>query len=1020
MIISLKWIFKVKLDEFGGVPKNKAWLVAQGYRQEEGIDFEELFTPVACIESIRIFLAYTAHKNMIVFQMDIKMAFLNRILKEAVYVSQPKVFVNQDHLNHVVRLKKALYGLKQAPRTWYDMLSKFLLSQNFFKGVVDLTLFTQEEGNDLILYTLDQCDVVDILMVGQSKLDEDPNGTLVDPTRYRGMLTDYGFHFNKNPLYSDLKSAIALSCNTMQHSRTKHITVRYHSIKEQVQNDVVELYFLKTNYQLADIFTKALFEELFTPVACIESIRIFLAYTAHKNMVVFYMNVKMAFLNGILKEEVYVSQLEVFVNQDHLNHVVRLKKALYGLKQAPHAWYDLLSKFLLSQKFVKGVVDPALFTQKEGNDLILYGLDQRDAVDIPMMGQSKLDEDLNGTLVDPTRYLGMVGSLMYLTASSTDLVFAVCMCARYQAKPTEKHLTALTDYGFHFNKIPLYSDSKSAIALSCNTVQHSRTKHIADHYHFIKEQVENEIVELYFVKTDYQLANIFTKTLARERFGFLINRLVLREKTQVRTQLDFQYIRYYGGIVHYANLDFTSLIWDEFEWQTVKRSSRPSKMSKLLYTRFTKLIIDYILSHNKSIAHRSDSKLHSSQDDQPITKLLSTTNGDYKFGMEVPDAMINDAIKKKAGYKYYMAKKVEIANVPNKLKKDVVPWKTRSLTIAKETVVDSYAEWGQKLKGPAVDNPSVQSLLDLRKGSKSNRLESLKQKKQAVVGEGSSATHNKYYDSSDIDSDATLYSLRDDDATRYGVFMHNKSSTTPNSTYLSLTVTSSSLDFIQTLLDETPANELMDFISHLVYTNAQTTSMVHNPEGNPKLTSYISGASEVPLGATKRKATWVDLLLKSDIDQNENLILGPSTVAIAKKLKAIIQKDELTIADIKGVGLERLKHHYQNDVKLEYYRSDDQEYEFSYADLSRLNLNVVEDMYLLQVQDKLYHLPLEFVKDFNNALLLFIRRVVFQNRVEDIQLGVESYQQTLNLTKPMMFFEGINQRIPFIMSGTHS
>ncbi|GJU60653.1 hypothetical protein Tco_1238419 [Tanacetum coccineum] len=178
------------------------------------------------------------------------------------------------------------------------------------------------------------------------------------------------------------------------------------------------------------------------------------------------------------------------------------------------------------------------------------------------------------------------------------------------------------------------------------------------------------------------------------------------------------------GIVYSANLDFASLIWDEFEWQTVKRSSRPSKMSKLLYTHFTKLIIDYLLSLNKSIPRRSDSKFHSSQDDHPITKLLKMTNSDYKFGMEVPDAMISDAIKKKAGYTYYMAKKVEgekakiidkpeeqhispikngrgkgfmcygdqVANVPNKLKKDAMPWKTISLTIAKEAVVEENAK----------------------------------------------------------------------------------------------------------------------------------------------------------------------------------------------------------------------------------------------------------------------------------------------------------------------------------------
>ncbi|GJV65752.1 retrovirus-related pol polyprotein from transposon TNT 1-94 [Tanacetum coccineum] len=115
-------------------------------------------------------------------EMDVKMAFLNRILKEEVYVSQPEGFVNQDHLNHVFRLKKALYGLKQAPRAWYDLLSKFLLSLKFVKGVVDLTLFTYKEGNDLTLYGLDQCDVVDIPMVGQSKLDPDPNRTLAKPT----------------------------------------------------------------------------------------------------------------------------------------------------------------------------------------------------------------------------------------------------------------------------------------------------------------------------------------------------------------------------------------------------------------------------------------------------------------------------------------------------------------------------------------------------------------------------------------------------------------------------------------------------------------------------------------------------------------------------------------------------------------------------------------------------------------------------------------------------------------------
>ncbi|GKA15227.1 retrovirus-related pol polyprotein from transposon TNT 1-94 [Tanacetum coccineum] len=149
MVITLKWIYKVKLDELGGILKNKARLVARGYRQEEGIDFEESFAPVARLEAIRIFLAFAAHMNMVVYQMDVKTAFLNGNLREEVYVSQPDGFVDPDNPNHVYKLKKALYGLKQAPRAWYDMLSSFLISQDFSKGSVDPTLFIRKEGNCL-------------------------------------------------------------------------------------------------------------------------------------------------------------------------------------------------------------------------------------------------------------------------------------------------------------------------------------------------------------------------------------------------------------------------------------------------------------------------------------------------------------------------------------------------------------------------------------------------------------------------------------------------------------------------------------------------------------------------------------------------------------------------------------------------------------------------------------------------------------------------------------------------------
>ncbi|GJW83918.1 retrovirus-related pol polyprotein from transposon TNT 1-94 [Tanacetum coccineum] len=151
MVITLKWIYKVKLNELGGILKNKARLVARGYRQEEGIDFEESFAPVAKLEAIRIFLAFVAHMNMIIYQMDVKTTFLNGIIREKFYVSQPDGFVYQDNPNHVYMLKNALYGLKEAPHAWYDLLSKFLLSQEFSKGTVDPTLFIRRQGKDLLL-----------------------------------------------------------------------------------------------------------------------------------------------------------------------------------------------------------------------------------------------------------------------------------------------------------------------------------------------------------------------------------------------------------------------------------------------------------------------------------------------------------------------------------------------------------------------------------------------------------------------------------------------------------------------------------------------------------------------------------------------------------------------------------------------------------------------------------------------------------------------------------------------------
>ncbi|GJV74665.1 retrovirus-related pol polyprotein from transposon TNT 1-94 [Tanacetum coccineum] len=436
-----------------------------GYAQKEGIDFEESFEPVAQLEAVRLFIAYAAHKSFTVYQMDVKTAFLYGPLKEEVYVNQPDGFVDPYHPDKVYRLKKALYGLKQAPRAWYDELSNFLVSNGFSKGSIDPTLFITKHGEDILL----------------------------------------------------------------------------------VQIYVDDIIFGSTNPKLSKRFGKLMHSKF--DMSMMGELKFFLGIQIHQ------------------------SPRGIFINQ-----------AKYA--------QEILKK---------------------------HGMTSCDSIGTPM-ATKHLDADLSGTPVDQTKYRSMVGALMYLTASRPDIVHATCYCARYQAKPTEKHLTAvkrifrylkdsinmglwypkdtgfeltafsdsdhagcldsrkstsggiqflggdklvswsskkqdctsmssaeaeyvslsaccaqvlwmrtqLTDYGFHFDKIPMYCDSKAAIAISCNPVQHSRTKHIDVRYHFIKEQVEKGIVELFFVGTEYQLADLFTKALSEDRFKYLVRRLGMR------------------------------------------------------------------------------------------------------------------------------------------------------------------------------------------------------------------------------------------------------------------------------------------------------------------------------------------------------------------------------------------------------------------------------------------------------------------------------------------------------------
>ncbi|KAJ9557260.1 hypothetical protein OSB04_011874 [Centaurea solstitialis] len=394
------WV-RAMQEELAEFKRNKARLVAKGYRQQEGIDYDETFAPVARIEAIRIFLAYAAHKNMTIYQMDVKCAFLNGVLQEEVYVEQPEGFVDPRYPSHVYVLDKALYGLKQAPRAWYETLTVYLTGACYKKGTIDPTLFLRRSGSDLIIVQIYVDDII--------------------------------FASTKPELCKEFE-------NTM-----------------------------KSQFKMS----------------------------------------MMGELTFFLGHQVRQRPDGIFINQSKYVH-------------------DLLKRFDFGGS---------------------------NSAATPMPKNFQLNADFSGKLVDQKNYRSIIGSLLYLTASRPDIVFSTGVCARFQCDPRESHLFAvkrilrylkgIPDYGLWYPKdygfelivytdsdhagcklnrkrtsgacqfledklrIPIYCESKSAIQITANPVQHSRTKHIDIRYHFIKDHVEKGNIELYFVESDLQLADFW-------------------------------------------------------------------------------------------------------------------------------------------------------------------------------------------------------------------------------------------------------------------------------------------------------------------------------------------------------------------------------------------------------------------------------------------------------------------------------------------------------------------------------
>nr|GEW47474.1 retrovirus-related Pol polyprotein from transposon TNT 1-94 [Tanacetum cinerariifolium] len=284
--IGTKWIYRNKKDERGIMVINKARLVAQVHTQEEGINYDEVFAPVARIKAIRLFLAYALFKDFVVYQMDVKSAFLYGRIEEEVYVCQPPRFEDLELSDRVYKVKKELYGLHQAPRAWYETLSTYLLDNRFhrvkrifryLKGQPKLGLwYPKDLLFDLEAYTdtdyagasLDRKSTTgaytDTDYAGASLDRKSTTGEYVAASNYYGQvlwiqnqILDYGYNFMNTKIFIDNESTICIVKNLVFHSKTKHIEIRHHFIRDSNEKKLIQMIKIHIDHNVADLLTKA-------------------------------------------------------------------------------------------------------------------------------------------------------------------------------------------------------------------------------------------------------------------------------------------------------------------------------------------------------------------------------------------------------------------------------------------------------------------------------------------------------------------------------------------------------------------------------------------------------------------------------------------------------------------------------------------------------------------------------------------------------------------------------------------
>ena len=457
-VIGTKWVFRNKTDESGKIVRNKARLVAQGYTQVEGVDFDETFAPVARLESIRLLLSIACVKKFKLFQMDVKSAFLNGYLQEEVYVEQPKGFVDPHSPNHVFKLKKALYGLKQAPRAWYDRLTQYLIDNHYRRGGIDRTLFIKHHDHDIFVA---QIYVDDIVFGSTNKTKVDEFVSVMSSEFEMSMVGELNYFLGMQVKQTSM--GIMLSQSKYANNLVKRFGLENGKDFETPMSTTLKLD--------KDEKGKSVDQSLYRSM-----IGSLLYLTASRPDICFSVGL--------------CARFQANPKESHLKAVKRIIR------------------------YIKGTYNLGLFYSFDTNDILV----------------GYCDADWAGNIDDRKSTSGgcfYVGNNLVswsskkqnsvsLSSSEAEYIAAGSACTQLLWMKQ-----ILKDYEIEQGKMTLYCDNLSAINISKNPVQHSRTKHIDIRHHFIRDLVEHSIVTLEHMPTKNQLADLFTKPLDKERFKTL-------------------------------------------------------------------------------------------------------------------------------------------------------------------------------------------------------------------------------------------------------------------------------------------------------------------------------------------------------------------------------------------------------------------------------------------------------------------------------------------------------------------